>query len=399
MISKGEILDIAQEYSLRPDVVEKDYVLSWLLAGISAHPALSGTWLFKGGTCLKKCYLETYRLSEDLDFTLSDVSQLKKPFLKKVFGEVSEWVYEHSGIELPVSQQSFEIITGSKGRIICQGRIAYQGPISPHPPPRIKLDLTSSEKIVRPPVRVPIFHQYSDSKNINSQVLSYSYEEAFGEKVRALAERTRPRDLYDVITLFRYDANLPNPLDLQDVINQKCQFKNITFPSADLILDRRQALTGSWSPMLGHQLPTLPAPEIFLQEVPKFFDWLNGAYSYAALPAYPGEINTTLLCSRKLPDSLPLRIRSALMLLRFAGSTRLTVRIIYRQKNGDLFTQEIEPYSIRLTETGKAVLLAADCDSGQLRSCYVDQIVETSVTTRPFEPRYRNELNPKPLAS
>ncbi len=27
-------------------------------------------WVFKGGTCLKKCYIETYRFSEDLDFTV-----------------------------------------------------------------------------------------------------------------------------------------------------------------------------------------------------------------------------------------------------------------------------------------------------------------------------------------
>jgi hypothetical protein len=26
--------------------------------------------VFKGGTCLKKCYLETFRFSEDLDFTV-----------------------------------------------------------------------------------------------------------------------------------------------------------------------------------------------------------------------------------------------------------------------------------------------------------------------------------------
>jgi hypothetical protein len=31
---------------------------------------LSNQWVFKGGTCLKKCYIETYRFSEDLDFTV-----------------------------------------------------------------------------------------------------------------------------------------------------------------------------------------------------------------------------------------------------------------------------------------------------------------------------------------
>ena len=56
--------------SLTEEVVEKDYVLGWLLWGIGTDPVLSDAWVFKGGTCLKKCYIETYRFSEDLDFTV-----------------------------------------------------------------------------------------------------------------------------------------------------------------------------------------------------------------------------------------------------------------------------------------------------------------------------------------
>ena len=69
MIDKREILEAASSLSLLPNVVEKDYVLGWILAGINAHEELSESWVFKGGTCLKKCYFETYRFSEDLDFT------------------------------------------------------------------------------------------------------------------------------------------------------------------------------------------------------------------------------------------------------------------------------------------------------------------------------------------
>ena len=61
--------------------------------------------------------------------------------------------------------------------------------------PRVKLDLTADERVVLAPVRTPIFHPYSDALADGITVLSYAYEEAFGEKVRALAERTRPRDL------------------------------------------------------------------------------------------------------------------------------------------------------------------------------------------------------------
>jgi predicted nucleotidyltransferase component of viral defense system len=50
-------------------VLERDYLLSWILAAIGRHETLSETLVFKGGTSLKKCYFGSYRFSEDLDFS------------------------------------------------------------------------------------------------------------------------------------------------------------------------------------------------------------------------------------------------------------------------------------------------------------------------------------------
>ena len=67
-------------------------MLGWLLAGIYAQPTLSENWVFKGGTCLKKCYFETYRFSEDLDFTLIDATQLRQAFCTRDSG-MSQYGY------------------------------------------------------------------------------------------------------------------------------------------------------------------------------------------------------------------------------------------------------------------------------------------------------------------
>jgi len=45
LIEKREILDAAARFSLNAHVVEKDYVLGWMLAGISAHPELTDSWI------------------------------------------------------------------------------------------------------------------------------------------------------------------------------------------------------------------------------------------------------------------------------------------------------------------------------------------------------------------
>ena len=52
MIGRADIDDRVRAWGLCEDVVEKDYVLGWVLWSIGADPVLGGTWIFKGGTGL-----------------------------------------------------------------------------------------------------------------------------------------------------------------------------------------------------------------------------------------------------------------------------------------------------------------------------------------------------------
>lgn len=199
MIGKDEILAVADETGLTPQVVEKDYVLGWLLAAVYTHEKFSESWIFKGGTCLKKCYFETYRFSEDLDFTLLDETHLDENFLKASFTEITEWLYETSGIELPVERLRFDVYENPRKQKSCQGRVYYQSYFASgkHSLPKVKFDLTADEVLVMPPAKRQVFHTYSDVPSEGIFISAYSYAELFGEKVRALGERCRPRDLYE----------------------------------------------------------------------------------------------------------------------------------------------------------------------------------------------------------
>ncbi|MCX6413130.1 MAG: hypothetical protein NTU77_00740 [Actinobacteria bacterium] len=53
MISQRDLAALRAEWSLGQDVIEKDYVLGWLLSGIAENAELANTWVFKGGTCLR----------------------------------------------------------------------------------------------------------------------------------------------------------------------------------------------------------------------------------------------------------------------------------------------------------------------------------------------------------
>jgi predicted nucleotidyltransferase component of viral defense system len=203
VVPAREILDLRTEWSLDAGVIEKDYVLGWLLADIANHARLSQTWVFKGGTCLRKCYYETYRFSEDLDFTVVDGPETPEE-LAPIFREIGGWMQEVAGIDLLVEETSFRRRKNRRGNPTTQGRIAYRGPNRPPQHPKVKVDITSDEVLVERAVLRAIGHQYSDAPLPGNGVICYSLVELFGEKLRALSERCRPRDLYDVVHMHRH---------------------------------------------------------------------------------------------------------------------------------------------------------------------------------------------------
>lgn len=397
MIDRREILELATQTSLNPHVIEKDYVLGWVLAGIYAHEELAESWIFKGGTCLKKCFFETYRFSEDLDFTLRNEVQIDQVFLKRVFDKVGAWIYEQSGIEVPTELQEFEIYTNPRGRISCQGKLSYKGPVSPtRPLPRIKLDLTADEQVVMPPALIEIFHPYSDAPEEGIEVLAYDYVEAFAEKFRALAERTRPRDLYDVVNLYRNAEARPEREQFVSVLRQKCAFKGIELPQLADLEPHHGEVEAGWTNMLNHQLPALLPIASFWSALPEIFDWLRGQVAPIVLPTMPliGGASADVIRERVISFPAGSSRQSFIEAIRFAAANRLLVNIDYRDKQGKRSTRAIEAYSLRRSKAGDVLLMAVRAEDGEPRSYRLDSILGVSPTQIAFSPRYPIELTP-----
>lgn len=398
MIPKSEILELATDTNLRPSVVEKDYVLGWMLAGINHHK-IGKSWVFKGGTCLKKCYFDTYRFSEDLDFTLTDESHLDEPFLLSVFGEIGEWVYENTGIQIPANKLVFDIYSNKRKTISCQGRISYKGPVSPASPnvfPRIKLDLTADEMLVEPPVLNKVRHNYSDGLEGGIYIQSYSYEEVFAEKTRALSERTRPRDLYDVINFYRRPESENLADKVSQILEAKCKFKLIPMPCIESLLTHKDECRAGWEQQLSHQLPFLPPFDSYWDDLLPFLHWLThepdiSRVKLQAVPPQqgaflsPGPIGMQMAKSQVLPGGLMERVR-------FGASNHLCVELDYRRADGQRNTYLVEPYSLNETSKGFLLLHAVKHDSQQIRAFRTDRILGVEITAVVFVPSYRVDL-------
>ena len=376
----------------REDVVEKDYVIGWLLWGIGSHPGLSTSWAFKGGTCLKKCYLETYRFSEDLDFTVLPGGIIAPEELITALKDIFARVYDQSGVEFREREPVLRVRPDGKS---VEGRVYYRGPRNA-PLSSIKLDLTTVEQVVRPTVLRPISHPYPDQLPLPGTVRCYCFEELFAEKLRAMGERCRPRDLYDIINLFHRRDFRPHSELIRSVFIQKCETKGVevfTFNSIESSPFRTELET-EWANMLGHQLPALPHFAEFWRDLPDLFNWLNGQFSpeeFAPVPVGKDDESawkppaTVWVWGQGIP----------LESVRFAAANHLCVELGY-----DRSKRIIEPYSLRRTRAGYFLLYGVKAETGELRAYRVDRIESINVTTIPFKPRFRVELTSAgPLAS
>ena len=390
MIRKEDIRDRAGEWQLRMDVVEKDYILGWLLMAIGRHAETASTWVFKGGTCLKKCFFETYRFSEDLDFSLLPSAAYAEGELRRILGEVTELAAELSGVTFPAETIAINVRRNLQGDPTYEARIGYRGPLGIPTVPRVRIDLTRSEPVLEPPTQRPVFHAYPDALSDDVAIATYSLEELFAEKMRALIERTRPRDLYDVVFIME---NIREGIDLErsrELLRRKCAVKTLKVPSSDALVELIRAsdeLHSEWKNMLGHQLPELPPIEGYLDRLPGLLGWIDAVVVpvgslLASAPSRPDESLVASPGLRYWGTGVPVEA------IRFAGGNRLLVQFAYHGRR-----RSVEPYSLRRSRKGKLLMYGWERESEQIKAYNTAEMGEVRVTKVPFVPRYAIELS------
>jgi predicted nucleotidyltransferase component of viral defense system len=94
------------------------------------------------------------------------------------------------------------------------------------------------------------------------------------QKIRALKERMRPRDLYDGVHLRRHCVDICNRDLVLRMLGEKCEFKGISVPNANSLANSpvRAELETERENMLAHQLPEVPNLSSFFRELLELFE-------------------------------------------------------------------------------------------------------------------------------
>ncbi len=402
MITKEQLLGLATELGLLSTTVNKDYALGWLLVGIGEHPVLS-KWVFKGGTCLKKAYFDTYRFSEDLDFTVPQEEPYDRSLILQALKEAGDIAYEKSGVEFLKDEIQVNESVNKRQAQTFAIKVPFQGPLRQNNKSiqRITFDITQDEILAATPDLRTIFHGYSDAPTPPAKVRCYSINEIIAEKTRALYERQgRSRDVYDAVNISRNFRKEIDASEAKRILEEKFRFKDLPFPTVDLILARidHDLLKQSWSHQLAHQLPALPPVDSFITDLEEALKWwIEGrlAPMLASVPLKTGEV---IQAKERFSSLYPIGrgslgyAPSLLNQIRFAARNQMCVALTY----GGV-TRVVEPYSLRIPKTGNLLLYAyellrGNAPGGGIKAFKVVEIQQVQVTNRAFSPRYQVEL-------
>jgi predicted nucleotidyltransferase component of viral defense system len=249
MIKPGEIQRKAHEVEVRDQQIEKDYILSWILAGIAQHAQLSGNIVFKGGTVLKKIYFKDYRFSEDLDFTLRN-NDITNEQIFEWFKETFEFVREEANIPLEILDDNEHQDGGINFYIAYVGPLGGQGSNK-----KVKIDISRSEMLQFKPILLPAFLPYSDL--IAHKLLCYPLEEILVEKLRSVMQRMQARDFYDIWYLLEVHGMAVDFYITE--FSNKCKSKGLNpadFPKK--LSERLPQYKGRWKSSMSEQIKDLP---------------------------------------------------------------------------------------------------------------------------------------------
>ncbi len=245
--------------------IEKDFVISTiflLLAGDKQFAPFAEKIVFRGGTCIKKAYFprET-RFSEDLDFTSLTISEINS------FHRVLEG-FRGQDLGVTTITQVGKTYENSKGLDITVGYTSVLGQ-----PNHIMLNLNTSATMRNAKrKRIDVMPYFPSFKPV---IRVMDIREILAEKLRALLQRVKPRDVFDVWFLIgkkrmRIDRSMLREKLMQSYVATPAQKKeSAAYYSHAKILSRMEEITEmAWKQELGGVLiNSSPSRERIMAEV------------------------------------------------------------------------------------------------------------------------------------
>ena len=160
--------------------VEQDLIICRALVDLYSHPVVAENLVFRGGTALFKLHLPPARYSEDIDLVQKEAGPIG-PVMDAVKEKLNSWLGE------PKRKQS-------EGRVTLIWRVESEEGI----PLRLKVEINSREHFAVLGYQQIPFAMTSRWHTGQVSITTYCRDELLGTKLRALYQRKKGRDLFDL---------------------------------------------------------------------------------------------------------------------------------------------------------------------------------------------------------
>ncbi len=275
---KTRLIEARARLGIPWEVLERDYLLSWILAGMAQVDPLKDTLVFKGGTALKKCYFGDYRFSEDLDFSVTGnvpKGQDMESAMKKVCAKAIELLNPYSAAEI-ICERYIERSPHPEGQEAFNIRCKF--PWHKQVQAKVMVEVSMNEKLTKPLVQRQVLHEYGEPLKIH--VLTYALEEIISEKLCAILQhlrlyeqrgwvRSRARDYYDLWRILGDYKKSLNFSDFRNILHEKCSIKGVSFTtSGDFFPEPLlKVVEKTWNQWLGPLVTDLPPYNKVVEEL------------------------------------------------------------------------------------------------------------------------------------
>lgn len=204
MIPQAIITGWAQQHPWSSNAqVEQDLVLSKALIQIYSNPVLRENLVFRGGTALHKLHLSpAARYSEDLDFVQISPGAIGD-ILDAIRSELNPWLGE------PRSKVS------TRGSTLVY---RFESELPPVVQLRLKIEINTREHFHVHPLEQETFSVDTRWFSGTAEIPVYTLSELLGTKLRALYQRRKGRDLFDL--WYSHHRGLLHPQSVVEVFLQ-----------------------------------------------------------------------------------------------------------------------------------------------------------------------------------
>ncbi|HJK86161.1 MAG TPA: nucleotidyl transferase AbiEii/AbiGii toxin family protein [Candidatus Megaira endosymbiont of Nemacystus decipiens] len=164
-----------------PAQVEQDLIISRALTDLYNDPHVSEALVFRGGTALNKLFLKPpSRYSEDIDFVQKNADPIGQT-IDAIRAVLNPWLGDP---KWKITQRSAKLI--------------YKYEAINKLPAKLKIEINTTEHFQVLPLRSEEFNVNSDWWSGNAKIATYEIDELMATKLRALYQRRKGRDLFDL---------------------------------------------------------------------------------------------------------------------------------------------------------------------------------------------------------